>query len=65
LPGLTTRGLLDYRDGSPTKDNSAEGMDNILVSVRYDTIIVGINVVYIAGEPVIDGRDFQQPYSHH
>jgi type IV pilus assembly protein PilY1 len=53
--------FLDYRDGSPTTDSSAEGVDNILVSVIYDTMIVGINVVYIAGEPVVEVATSNNP----
>ncbi|MBI5005675.1 MAG: hypothetical protein HZB95_00985 [Nitrosomonadales bacterium] len=44
----------DYQDGSPTTDSTTAGSTNIKVSVKYDTTIVGINVIYIAGKPVVE-----------
>lgn len=40
----------DYRNGWPVRDNNT----NVDVSVKYDSTIVGVNVIYIKGDPVVE-----------
>lgn len=40
----------NYENGWPVRDNNT----NVNVSVKYDSTIVGVNVIYIHGEPVVE-----------
>ncbi len=44
----------NYANGWPVRDSTAAGSLNVNVSVKYDATIVGINVIYIKGKPVVE-----------
>lgn len=46
--------FFDYETGWPVRDNTPAGSINVNVSVKYDSTIVGVNVVYIGGHPVVE-----------
>ena len=46
----------DYTDGWPTTDGSGQGAagTNKNVSVEFDASIVGLNILFIAGKPIVE-----------
>ena len=47
----------NYENGFPVTDGTGAGTvrgSNINVSVKYDSTIVGVNIIYIAGNPIVE-----------
>lgn len=44
----------NYENGWPVRDATPAGSVNVNVSVKYDSTIVGVNVVYIGGKPIVE-----------
>jgi type IV pilus assembly protein PilY1 len=48
--GYSWLSFFNYADGNPVKGDT----NNTIVSVKYDSVIVGLNVIFINGEPVVE-----------
>lgn len=46
--------FFNYETGWPTRDDTPTGSVNVNVSVAYNSTIVGVNVIYIQGAPVVE-----------
>jgi type IV pilus assembly protein PilY1 len=44
----------NYENGWPVRDSTTKGSTNVNVSVKYEAPIVGVNIVYINGNPVVE-----------
>jgi len=52
--GYSWLNFFDYETGWPTRDDTPTGSINVNVSMKYDSTIVGVNVIYIQGAPVVE-----------